>query len=126
MDRKFTFLLIGVIFWASAAFLMHFIGPYVLGGDWIHIVFWIANFFLPAIALPIIAKITNRTKNQMLVPTILIAIPAMTLDALSVTFDTFGFTHIYADNAILAGSTGGFLLFAFVSFFVWALIWHKD
>jgi hypothetical protein len=126
MDRKFTFIIIGIIFWASAALLMHFVGPYVFDGGVIHIVFWIANFFLPVIALPLIAKLTKRNKNEMLIPTVFIAIPAMILDAVSITLDTLGLTHIYADTAVLAGNTGGFLLFAFASFFIWAVIWHKD
>jgi len=125
MDPKVIFIFIGIVFWASAALLMHFIGPYVFDGGVIQALFWAANFFLPVIALPLIAKLTQRTKHDMLIPTVLIAIPAMILDGLSITFDTLGFTHIYADNAVLAGNTGGFLLFAFASFFIWAVIWHK-
>lgn len=126
MDRKFTFIFIGIVFWAGAAAFMHFVGPLVFDGGVFHIGFWIVNFFFPVIAIPLIAKITGRTKQDMLIPTILVAIPAMILDGLSVTLDAMGKTHIYADNALLAAYTGGFLLFAFVSFFVWALIWHRD
>jgi len=116
MDRKVTFISIGVIFWICAALLMHFIVPYVFDGGLIQILFWVANFFFPAIAIPLIAKLTQRTKHDMLAPTVLFAI----------TFDTMGFTHIYADNAILAGYTGGFLLFALASFFIWAIFWHHE
>lgn len=126
MDRKLTFILIGVVFWAVAAVFMHFVGPYVFDSGLIHISFWIANFFLPILALPLIASMTGRTKHQMLAPTVLIAIPAMTFDGLSITFDAMGKTHIYADSLQLAGLTGGFLLFAFMSFFFWALVWHKS
>jgi len=125
MDRAFTFIIIGIIFWLSAAILMHFIAPFVLDGGLVHIVFWIANFILPALVLPVLANLTKRTKHDMVVPTALMAVPALTLDGLSVTFDTLGVTHIYANAPALAGVTGGFLLFAFASFFFWALIWHK-
>lgn len=126
MDRKYTFALIGFVFWASAAVLMHFIGPVVLDGGLTMAAFWIANFFVPALALPLIAGMTGRTKHQMLAPTAIMAVVAMTLDGISVTTDTLGKTHIYAKTPELAAFTGGFLLFAFASFFFWALIWHQD
>ena len=126
MDKKITFVSIGIVFWAVAALFMHYVGPIVFNGGALHIGFWIVNFFVPFAFLPFIAKLTGRTKHDMLVPTTLMAIPAMTLDSLSITFDTFGKTHIYADTPALAGVTGGFLIFAFVSFFIWALYWHKD
>ena len=125
MDRKVTFIFIGAAFWALAAVFMHFVGPYVFDAGLIHVGFWIANFFLPVLALPFIARLTGRTKHQMLAPTALIALPALTLDGLSITLDTLGQTHIYADTPQLAGLTGGFLLFAFMSFFFWALVWHE-
>jgi hypothetical protein len=125
MDRKFTFISIGVVFWLSAAILMHFVAPYVFDGGFMHIAFWVTNFLVPAIVLPPIAKMTGRTKHQMLVPTALMAAPALTLDGLSVTLDTLGKTHIYANTPLLAGLTGGFLLFAFASFFIWAIYWHR-
>jgi len=125
MDRKLTFILIGIAFWASAALLMHFLVPYVFDGAILHSVFWIANFFLPALVLPLFARLTGRTKHDMLAPMALMAIPAMTLDGLSISFDALGLSHIYADTPMLAGVSGGFLLFAFASFFFWAVIWHK-
>lgn len=125
MDRKFTFIIIGVVFWAVAAVFMHFVGPVVFDGGGLHITFWVVNFFVPVLMLPLFARLTGRTKHDMVLPTLLIAIPAMTLDALSVTFDAFGKTHIYANTPELAAVTGGFLLFAFVSFFFWAVYWHK-
>ncbi len=125
MDKKLTFILIGVIFWALAAILMHFVGPIVFDGGLFHIGFWIANFFVPVVFIPLIAKLTGRTKHDMLVPTCLMVVPAMALDSLSITLDSFGKTHIYADTPVLAGVTGGFLLFAFVSFIIWALYWHR-
>lgn len=125
MDRKFTFILIGIIFWASAAWLMHYIGPTVFDGGGLHVGFWIANFLVPVGVLPLIARLTGRTKHKMVIPTALVAVPALTLDGLAVTFDTLGHSYIYADTPALAGVTGGFLLFAFASFFFWALIWHR-
>jgi len=126
MDRKKTFVSIGIIFWLIAAMFMHFIGPFVFDGGLLHMVFWIVNFFLPVLLLPLFAKLTKRSKHQILIPTVLICIPAMILDALSITFDTLGKTHIYANTALLGGVSGGFLLFAFASFLFWALIWHKE
>lgn len=105
---------------------MHFVGPTVFDGGLLHIGFWIANFFVPVLFLPLIAKLTSRTKHDMLVPTCLMVVPAMALDSLSITLDTIGKTHIYADNPVLSGVTGGFLLFAFVSFIIWALFWHRE
>lgn len=125
MDKKLFFILFGIAFWASAAVLMHFVGPLVFDGGWMHIGWWIANFFLPLPIIPLIAKATGRTKHDMVVPTALIALPAMALDGLSVTLDALGKTHIYANTPELSALTGGFLLFAFASFFFWALIWHK-
>lgn len=126
MDRKFTFIFAGVIFWASAAALMHYLGPLVFDGGTLHIIFWIANFFVPIPVIMLFARLTGRTKHDMLAPTALVALPAMTLDGISITLDTIGQTHIYAETPELAGVTGGFLLFAFASFFFWALIWHRD
>lgn len=126
MDRKLTFVMIGLVFWVTAAALMHFLGPHVFDGGLIQIIFWIANFFFPALALPLIARLTARAKHEMVGPTALIALPAMTLDGLAISFDTLGKTHIYADTPALAGLTGGFLLFAFASFFFWALFWHTE
>ena len=104
---------------------MHYIVPVVFDHGVIHFTFWVANFVLPVPVLPLLARLTNRTKHEMLIPTVIIALPAMTLDALSVTSDTLGVSHIYANTSELAGVTGGFLLFAFASFFFWALIWHR-
>lgn len=125
MDRKYTLITIGITLWALVAVFMHFTGPILLDGGLRHIIFWIANFFLPALALPFIAKLTGRTKHDMLAPIILMATPAMALDGLSVTFDTIGLTHIYADTPDLIALNGGALLFAFASFFFWALVWHR-
>lgn len=118
--------MIGIVFWIVAASAMHFIGPKVFDGSEVHALFWVANFGLPVLVIPMFAKMTGRTKHDMLAPTALIALPAMLLDGLAVTFDTMGKTHIYADTALLSAYTGGFLLFAFMSFFFWALVWHED
>ena len=126
MDRKWTFIALGVVLWASAALLMHYIGPTVFDGGAMHIGWWIANFFVPALVLPLVARLTGRTKHDMLAPLALVATPAMTLDGVFVTLDTLGKSHVYADTPALAGVSGGFLLFAFASFFFWALVWHRD
>lgn len=126
MDKRGTFFIIGIIFWIVAAGLMHYLGPLVFDGGLLHIVFWIANFAFAAGAIILIAKLTGRTKHDMLAPVALIAMPAMVLDGLSITLDAQGLTHIYADTPLLAAYSGGFLLFAFWSFFFFALIWHKS
>ena len=126
MKSKANLILSGVALWAAAAALMHFIGPYLFNGGLPHIVFWISNFLAPISVIPLIAKWIGRTKQNMLEPITLILLPAMTLDGFAITFDTLGVTHIYASEPTLAGLTGGFLLFAFASFFFWALIWHKE
>lgn len=125
MDKRGTFLIIGIIFWIVAAGLMHYLGPLVLDGGLLHILFWIANFAFAAIAVMLIAKWTGRTKHDMLAPVAIMAMPAMLMDGLAVTTDAMGLTHIYANDPLLAAYTGGFLLFAFWSFFFFALIWHK-
>ncbi|MCP4206741.1 MAG: hypothetical protein GY767_06815 [Shimia sp.] len=126
MDRKFTFITTGIVLWFLAAFVMHYLGPIVFDVGPKHIGFWIANFFLPVLVLPIVASLTGRTKNDMVVPTLLITLPAMTLDSVAITFDTMGMSHVYASTPSLSGLTGGFLLFAFASFFFWALVWHRE
>ena len=126
MTNKTNLILGGVALWALGAVIIHFIGPHIFNGGPLHIVFWISNFIAPVSVLPLIAKRIGRTKHQMLEPTAIMLFPAMTLDGLSITFDTFGWTHIYASDPKLAGLTGGFLLFAAASFFFWALVWHRD
>ena len=125
MDRKLTFVAIGAIFWLLAAILMHFIGPYVLDGGLVHVGWWVANFVFGAIALIAIARMTGRTRHDMLVPTAIMAMPAMLIDGVAVTLDAKGATFVYADTPQLAAYTGGFLLFAFWSFFFFALLWHQ-
>jgi hypothetical protein len=125
MDRKTTFIGIGFVFWLSAAVLMHFLGPLVFDGGIIHGLWWLANFGFGAVAIILIARLTGRTKHDMLVPTALMAMPAMLLDGVAVTLDARGLTHVYADQPLIAAYTGGFLLFAFWSFFFFALIWHR-
>lgn len=126
MDKKFTFITIGLFFWAVAAVVMHYIAPFVFDAGAVHIGFWALNFLFPVVAIPVLARVTGRTRHQMLIPIALIVLPAMTLDGLAVTFDTLGITRVYADNPELAGLTGGFLLFAFASFIFWALVWQRN
>ncbi|NND83141.1 MAG: hypothetical protein HKN50_12000 [Gammaproteobacteria bacterium] len=125
MDRTLTFLSIGVVFWVVAAIFMHYVGPLVFDGGVQHAVFWLLNFLLPVAVLPLIARFTDRTRHQMLAPTCLIVLPAMTLDGIAISLDTLGLTHAYANTPWLAGVTGGFLLFAFASFLFWAIVWQE-
>lgn len=126
MDKRGTFLIIGIIFWIVAAGLMHYLGPIFLDGALLHILFWIANFAFAAVSIILIAKATGRTKHDMLVPVTIMAMPAMIMDGLSITADAHGLTHVYANTPLLAAYSGGFLLFAFWSFFFFALVWHRD
>lgn len=125
MDKHGTFLITGIVFWITAAVLMHYLGPFVLDGGLLHAIFWAANFVFGAVAVIMIAKWTGRTKHDMLVPAVIMAMPAMLMDGIAVTADARGWTHIYADTPVLAAYTGGFLLFAFWSVFFFALIWHR-
>lgn len=125
MDKKIIFLTVGVFFWIGAAILMHWLGPYVFNAGILHAVFWLINFLAPAFLLPLIANATGRSKHDMLAPTCLMALPAMFLDSLAITADAMNLTHIYANTSLLAAYSGGFLLFAFWSFFFWAIIWHR-
>ncbi len=126
MDRKPTFVAIGAIFWLLAAILMKYLGPVVFDGGIIHVLWFVANFVFGAIAVVAIAKFTGRTKHDMLAPTAIMAMPAMLMDGLAVTSDARGLSHIYADTPQLAAYSGGFLLFAFWSFFFFALMWHRS
>ena len=125
MDRKFTFVAIGAVFWLLAAILMKYLGPVVFDGGLIHALWFVANFAFGAISLVVIAKLTGRTKHDMLAPTAIMAMPAMLMDGLAVTTDARGWSHVYADTPQLAAYSGGFLLFAFWSFFFFALMWHR-
>ena len=126
MDKRLTFLIIGVLFWIAAALLMKVVGPLVFDGGVLHVLFWIVNFVFGAVSVAVIARLTGRTKHDMLVPVAIMAMPAMLMDGLAVTSDAMGLTHIYANTPQLAAYSGGFLLFAFWSFFFFALLWHKD
>ena len=125
MDRKLTFVAIGAIFWLLAAILMKYLGPIVFDGGLIHILWFVANFAFGAVAVVAIAKLTGRTRHDMLVPTAIMAMPVMIMDGLSVTLDARGLKHIYADTPLVAAYTGGFLLFAIWSFIFFALMWHR-
>lgn len=125
MDKRGTFLIIGIIFWVIGAITVHYLGPIVFDGGLLHVIFWVANFAFGAIGTIFLAKLTGRTKHDMLAPVTIIAMPAMLMDGLAITADAQGLTHIYANTPLLAAYSGGFLLFAFWSFFFFALIWHR-
>jgi hypothetical protein len=125
MDKRGTFLIIGIVFWIIGAITVHYLGPFVFDGGLLHVAFWIVNFIFGAVGTIFLAKVTGRTKHDMLAPVAIMAMPAMLMDGLAVTTDALGLTHIYANDPLLAAYTGGFLLFAFWSFFFFALIWHR-
>ncbi len=125
MDRKFTFFLIGFIFWLVGVVAIRFLAPIVTGSLGLHLVFLGVAFLSSPITLILIAKLTGRTKHDMLMPLVLMTMPSMFLDSLAVSFDGRGLTNIYANTPALSAYAGGALLMAFWSLYLFALIWHR-
>ena len=67
------------------------------------------------------ARLTGRTRHDMLVPTVIMAMPALLMDGLVISFAP----DIYGDTDAELRAAGGLLLFAFWSFFFFALFWHR-
>lgn len=125
MDRKFTFIVLGVVIWLAGVIMIRLLHPYVYGDPVLHALFFALNFAIVPLGLIPIAKFTGRTKHDMLAPVAIMAMPSMLMDSLSVTFDSAGVSHIYADTPLAAAYSGGILLFAFWGFFFFALLWHR-
>ena len=125
MDRPFSCIAIGVAIWIIALPIMRYMVPFVFDLGLMHWAFWGANFLIPALFIPPIAKLLGRTKSDMLAPVALITLPIMVMDSVAVTLDGLGKTAIYTDHAEIAAATGGFLLFAMASCFFWALVWSQ-
>ena len=126
MDRKLTFVVIGIVFWIFGAVFIRYLGPTIFADPTLHALFFVANFAIGAVAVILFAKLTGRSRHEMLAPVAIIAMPAMLMDGLAVTTDTMGLTYIYADTARGAALAGGALLFAFWSAFFFALMWHRS
>ena len=126
MDKRGTFVIYGIIFWIFGAVFIHYLGPAIFSNPVLHILFFVANFAIGAIAVGLFARMTGRKRHQMLVPVTIIAMPAMLMDGLAVTLDTKGITNIYSNTPVFAAYAGGALLFAFWSAFFFALLWHRE
>lgn len=126
MDKRWTFVIYGIIFWVLGVVMIRLLHPFFYGDLLIHLLFLAIAIASAPPTLIIAAKMSGRTKHDMLVPTVIMAMPAMIMDGLSVTFDAMGATHIYADNALHSAYSGGVLLVAFWAVLFFALLWHKQ
>ena len=121
MDRTLTFLLIGGVFWGIGAALIKLLAPWVFASTLSVALFFGLNFLIAAATIPLFARLTGRTKHDMLMPTVLMAMAAMLLDGLALSFVPW----IYPEDMTARMHTGAALLFAFWSFFFFALLWHR-
>ena len=121
MDRKLTFLLFGGIFWGVGAAAIKFLAPWLFLSTVTIAGFFALNFVLAWLTIPLFAKLTGRTKHDMLVPTVIMALAAMVLDAVALSFVPW----IYPADMAARMHTGAALLFAFWGFFFFALLWHR-
>ncbi|MEL6686597.1 MAG: hypothetical protein AAFP97_03140 [Pseudomonadota bacterium] len=126
MSDKIKFVLFGIVFWISGVIMIRLLHPFFYGDLLMHILFLVIAIGIAPPTLIIAAKLSGRTKDQMLVPTVIMAMPAMVMDGLSVTFDAMGKTHIYANNPLHSAYAGGVLLVAFWAVLFFALLWHKE
>lgn len=126
MSDRLKFVLFGIVFWIAGVVMIRVLHPFFYGDLLTHLVFLGIGILIAPPTLIIAAKLSGRTKHQMLVPTVIMAMPAMIMDGLSVTFDAMGVTHIYADTPLYSAYAGGVLLVAFWAVFFFALLWHKD
>ena len=121
MDRKWTFVAIGALFWAFGAMAIDWLDPVLFDGGAMQALFLLLNFALAGVSLPLFARLTGRTRHDMLVPTAIMAMPALLMDGLAVSF----VPGLYGDTDAELCAAGGLLLFAFWSFFFFALLWHR-
>ena len=121
MDRKWTFVVIGALFWAFGAVAIDWLGPVFFDGGAMQVLFLLLNFALAGVSLLLFARLTGRTRHSMLVPTAIMAMPALLMDGLAVSF----VPELYGDTDAQLRAAGGLLLFAFWSFFFFALLWHR-
>lgn len=126
MDRKLTFVIYGIIVWLAGVVLIRVFHPYMYGDILLHSLFLAVGILSAPLTLIPIARLTGRTKHDMLVPTVIMAMPAMVMDGLATTFDAAGVTHVYADTALDSAYSAGLLLIVFWAFFVFALYWHRE
>lgn len=125
MDKKWTFIVFGIIFWISGVILIRLLHPFFYGDLLMHVLFLAIAIAIAPPTVIIAAKLSGRTKHDMLVPIVIMSMPAMIMDGLSVTFDAMGKTHIYADNPLHSAYAGGVLLVAFWAVLFFALLCHE-
>lgn len=126
MDRKFTFIIFGIIVWLGGVVLIRVLHPFMYGDVFLHSLLLFIGFLTAPLTLIPVAKLTGRTKHDMLVPTAIMAMPSMLMDALATTFDAAGLSHIYANTPQASAYSAGVLLLAFWGFFFFALLWHRE
>lgn len=126
MNDKLRFVLFGIIFWIAGVIMIRVLHPFFYGDLMMHVLFLVIAIAIAPPSLIIAAKLSGRTKEQMLVPSVIMAMPSMIMDGLSVTFDAMGKTHIYANNPLNSAYAGGVLLVAFWGILFFALLWHKE
>ena len=121
MDRKLTFILIGGIFYGFGVAAIKLLGPLFWDSAALRAAFLLINIAIAAVTLPIFARMTGRTKHDMLMPTTIMALAAMVMDGLTLSFAP----TLYADLPQHQAYAGGLLLVAFWGFFFFALLWHR-
>ena len=122
MDRKITFILIGGIFYGFGVAAIKLLGPVFWDSAALRAVFLLVNIAIAAVTLPLFAHMTGRTKHDMLMPTTIMALAAMVMDGLTLSFAP----QLYAQAPQHQAYAGGLLLVAFWGFFFFALLWHRD
>lgn len=121
VDRKLTFLLIGGVFYGVGVALIKILGPFFWDSATLRALFLLINFLIAPVSLLAFAKMTGRTKHDMLVPTVIMTLAAMVMDGLTLSF----IPQLYAVPPQHQAYAGGLLLVAFWSFFFFALLWHR-
>ena len=121
MDKPFTFLLIGGLFYGFGVAAIKLLGPLFWDTAGVRAVFIALNIAIAALTTPLFARLTGRTRHDMLVPTVIMALAAMIMDGLTLSFAPTLYATAPQDQAY----AGGLLLSAFWGFFFFALLWHR-
>ena len=121
MDKTFTYIIIGGLFYGFGVAAIKLLGPLFWDTAFMRFVFIALNFAVAALTLPVFARMTGRTKHDMLVPTVIMALAAMIMDGLTLSF----VPTLYAIEPQHQAYAGGLLLTAFWGFFFFALLWHR-
>ncbi|WP_298913781.1 hypothetical protein [uncultured Algimonas sp.] len=125
MDRKLTFIVYGIIVWLIGVALIRFLHPIAYPNLALHLLMLAVAVLAAPPTLIAIARLTGRTRHDMLVPMAIMAMPSMMMDGLAITFDAMGVSHIYAETPLYSAYSGGVLLVAFWALFLFSLLWHR-